>query len=139
MAIKREKGEKSKVKTTFKLFLLMFLVLLVFMGSFMFYLSRGVNQGEDIELNGVNLEDKEDGIYEGEFKGGRWSNKLAVKLKNQEIVNIDILNDVTFVKSEVTKELFNRVIKEQDTQVDTVSGATVTSKAYLKAIENALN
>ena len=139
MAIKREKGEKSKVRTAFKLFLLMVLVLLVLMGSFMFYLSRGLKQGEDIELNGVNLQNKEDGIYTGQYNAGRWTNELVVKLKNQEIVNIDIVDDVTFVKSEVTKELFNRVIKEQDTQVDTVSGATVTSKAYLKAIENALN
>jgi len=31
-----------------------------------------------------------------------------------------------------------RVIEAQSTDIDAVSGATVTSKAYLKAIENAL-
>jgi major membrane immunogen (membrane-anchored lipoprotein) len=32
-----------------------------------------------------------------------------------------------------------RVIREQSLQVDTISGATLTSKAFLKAIENALD
>jgi uncharacterized protein with FMN-binding domain len=36
-------------------------------------------------------------------------------------------------------EIVNLVIEAQDTQVDTVSGATVTSKAYLSAIEDAFN
>jgi uncharacterized protein with FMN-binding domain len=38
----------------------------------------------------------------------------------------------------VSEELFQRVIAQQTTQVDAVSGSTVTSRAYLKAIENAL-
>ena len=36
------------------------------------------------------------------------------------------------------KELYDRVIKAQSLQVDTISSATLTSKAYLKAVENAL-
>lgn len=39
----------------------------------------------------------------------------------------------------LSDELFSDVIKSQNTTVDTISGATVTSKAYLKSIENALN
>lgn len=127
------------MKRVFKIFLSVFIIFLVIMGSGIFYLSRGLSEGEDIDLEGVNLQNKEDGIYTGQYNAGRWTNELVVKLQNKEIINIDIVDDVTFVKSEVTKELFNSVIKEQDTQVDTVSGATVTSKAYLKAIENALN
>ncbi|WP_423055650.1 FMN-binding protein [Acetobacterium carbinolicum] len=38
----------------------------------------------------------------------------------------------------MTSTIINQVIKIQNTTVDTVSGATVTSKAYLKSIENAL-
>ncbi len=34
--------------------------------------------------------------------------------------------------------LFSRVIEAQSLQVDTVSHATITSKAFLKSIENAL-
>ena len=34
--------------------------------------------------------------------------------------------------------LFERVIEEQSLQVDTISSATLTSKAYLQCVENAL-
>jgi uncharacterized protein with FMN-binding domain len=34
--------------------------------------------------------------------------------------------------------LYERVIEAQSLQVDTVSGATLTSKAYLKSVEDAL-
>lgn len=34
--------------------------------------------------------------------------------------------------------LFNRVIDQQSLKVDVISGATITSKVHLKAVENAL-
>jgi uncharacterized protein with FMN-binding domain len=34
--------------------------------------------------------------------------------------------------------LFRHVIESQSLQVDVISGATLTSKAHLKALENAL-
>jgi len=42
-------------------------------------------------------------------------------------------------KLERGEKKFNKVIEAQNTIVDAVSGATVTTKAYLKAIESALN
>ncbi len=36
------------------------------------------------------------------------------------------------------ERLYARVIQAQSLQVDTISGATLTSKAYLQAVENAL-
>ena len=44
-----------------------------------------------------------------------------------------------FRVTDVEDELINNVIKNQSLDVDVVSGATVSSKAILKAIENALN
>ena len=43
-----------------------------------------------------------------------------------------------FKMDEITTELFDRVIQNQSLDVDIETGATVTSHAYLKAIENAL-
>ncbi|WP_368487958.1 FMN-binding protein [Clostridium sp. BJN0013] len=36
------------------------------------------------------------------------------------------------------EDLFQKVIELQSLQVDIISGATLTSKAHLKALENAL-
>lgn len=41
-------------------------------------------------------------------------------------------------KPELTDKLYDSVIKAQSLKVVTVSGATITSKAYLKSVENAL-
>lgn len=39
---------------------------------------------------------------------------------------------------EIAENIINKVIESQSIDIDVVSGTTVTSKAYLKAIENAL-
>jgi uncharacterized protein with FMN-binding domain len=41
-------------------------------------------------------------------------------------------------KNTQAEVLYERVIQAQSLQVDTISSATLTSKAYLKAVENAL-
>lgn len=109
---------------------------LVFAGG-IFYLSRGLNS--DIQLSGVNSSKLNDGIYKGKYEAGRWTNELNITINDHKITRIEIEDDVTFSKPDVSDDLFNRVILEQDTTVDAVSGATITSKAYLKSIENALN
>lgn len=74
------------------------------------------------------MSNAKDGIYYGKCKFGRWSNHLSVMVKNKKFIDIKITKDVTFSKSDVSDELFNRVIESQNTEVDAVSGATVTSK-----------
>jgi len=55
------------------------------------------------------------------------------------ITNIEVLKDVRFpANEEMRQELFDRIIDQQSLQVDTITGATVTSRAYLKSIEEAL-
>ena len=51
------------------------------------------------------------------------------------LINVSTL---MFKIDEVTKTLFDRVIQNQSLDVDIETGATVTSHAYLKAIENAV-
>lgn len=115
------------------------LVLIIILIGGIFYLIHGLNEGRNSELNGIVPSQLEDGVYNGSYHAGRWSNQLYVKVENQKISEINIKNDVTFTKSGVSDELFNKVIEAQNTKVDLVSGATVTSKAYLKSIEDALN
>ena len=119
---------------------------LVFLGivllisvAYTFYLSRGLHSVESIEIIDVNLSTLPDGIYTGRYSEGRWRNTVEVTVSNRKITAINPLQTVAFEKEDVTKSLFKSVIDEQKITVDTVSGATVTSKTYLKAIENALH
>jgi uncharacterized protein with FMN-binding domain len=103
------------------------------------YFSTGLDLERQPEILGIDPSTFSDGTYTGHYKGGRWTNDIAVTISNGKIVGIEIIEDVTFNDKEMSDTLFHRVLEQQTTAVDTVSGATVTSKAYLKAIENALN
>ena len=127
------------MKGIFKIIIAILCILLLVFASGMFYLSRGLNEVRNIEVNGIDVSDLNDGIYSGKYNAGRWSNQLNVTVRDHKITKINIEDDVTFAKSDVSNELFNKVIEAQNTKVDAISQATVTSKAYLMSIENALN
>lgn len=117
--------------------LIMALLILVAAGGVV-YLNQGLRAGRDIEIEGVNITNLSDGSYPGEYKAGRWSNKVMVTVEGGRIESIRITDDVTFADPGLSDEVFRKVIYAQDTKTDVVSGATVTTKAYLKSIENAL-
>ncbi|TYC84295.1 FMN-binding protein [Acetobacterium wieringae] len=104
-----------------------------------FYITNGLEAGENLAINPVDLKGIEDGTYTGVYTAGRWSNEVAVSVADHQISNIAVVKTVTMEKPEVTDALIHAVIEKQNTTVDTVSGATVSSKAYLKSIENALS
>lgn len=120
------------------LFAVIVFFVLVFAGG-VFYLNNGLESGRNVVLSGLDMSDIHDGVYHGTYKSGRWSNTVAVTVINKRITNIEIIDDVTFAEPEISGLLFSKVIEAQDTDVDIVSGATVTSLAYLKSIENAIN
>jgi uncharacterized protein with FMN-binding domain len=126
------------MKKLLKLLLAFVVVVAVIMAGSMVYLTRGLEEGKNVEISGLDLSKVGDGTYTGSFEEGRWTNRLQVTVMDHKITDIKILDDVAFSKPEISEDLFGRVIKAQDTRVDAVSQATVTSKAYLKAIEDAI-
>ncbi|WP_367270567.1 FMN-binding protein [uncultured Clostridium sp.] len=58
-------------------------------------------------------------------------------VNNNKIEDIELLNHKN-ERGKPAEIIVNEVIKEQKITVDTVSGATNSSKVILKAIENAL-
>lgn len=127
------------MKKLLKIVLIVILMFILVSGGGMFYLSRGLDAGKSLVINGIKPSALSDGTYIGKYSGGRWTNELKVTIKDKKITQIDVMKDVMVPKPEWTKELFNSVIEKQSTNVDTVSGATITSKAYLKSIETALS
>lgn len=127
------------MKKAIKVILVILIVLLVIAGTGALYLTRGLDSGKKIPIGKVEPSQLESGVYEGEYRGGRWSNKIKVTVKDQQITRIHVVKTVLFERPEVTRAIIDRVIKNQNTDVDVISGSTVTSKAYLKSIENALS
>lgn len=112
------------------------LVVLVVAG--LLYLSRGLNQGASITIDEIDISSLPDGIYEGTYRAGRWTNTVEVDVADGRMTAIRAVKDVQFALAEVRKQTIDRVLEKQSPAVDAVSGATVTSKAYLKAVEKAL-
>lgn len=90
-----------------------------------------------IVIKDVNLNKVADGHYIGSYDVNFIAAKVQVNVKNHTIVSIKLLKHKTErgQKAEVIPE---RVVKAQSLKVDTITGATNSSKVILKAIQNAL-
>jgi len=98
-------------------------------------------EGKNLPIAAVDFNNLKDGTYIGEYEGGMnklRTNKVQVIVSSGEVTDIKILEHKENQKPEFTGKLYGGVIKAQSLQVDTISGATITSKAYLKSVENAL-
>ena len=123
-----------------KVFLIVGGVILIALAALFFGVTNGLSEGAKVPLDGIDLTGVADGAYTGAYDFKRWSNTLVVHVEGHAITGIDVEKNVPGAEiTDCFDEVRRRVIEAQDTRVDTVSGATVTSKAYLKAIENAIN
>lgn len=117
-----------------KIFLCVLLVIIV---SGLFIMTRGIKEGKAVEINSVDISKLEDGTYVGKYSKDRWTSEVKVSVKNKKIENIKVLSEP--LTPDVSSELSEKIIEKQNVNVDVISGATVSSKAYLKSVENALN
>jgi uncharacterized protein with FMN-binding domain len=121
-----------------KLLIILGIIVVVLVVLF-FRVTDGLTEGVRVTIDGINLSNIPDGRYTGVYEFKRWSNTVAVNVENHKITAVDIEQDVPGAGiTNCSGEVIRRVVESQTTLVDAVSGATVTSKAYLKSIENAL-
>ena len=83
--------------------------------------------------------DLEDGVYKGTGTGYAGDITVSVLIKDKQIVSIDILSssdDAAFFSR--AKAVIDKIIEGQTLDVDTVSGATFSSRGIISAVKNAL-
>ena len=83
--------------------------------------------------------DLTDGVYKGTGTGYAGGITVAVQIKDKQIVAIDILSssdDAAFFKR--AQAVIDKIIEGQTLDVDTVSGATYSSRGIISAVKNAL-
>jgi uncharacterized protein with FMN-binding domain len=106
------------------------------------FLTKEHNEARSLSLNAVDFGNLNDGIFVGEYEGGmyKWrANKAQVTVSSGKVSDIKLLSSSDPGRANTQQDLlYDRVIKEQSLQVDVISGATLTSKGYLQAVENAL-
>lgn len=85
----------------------------------------------------INISDISDGVYIGEYDVNFIYAKVEVTVQNGEITNISILEHRN-ERGKSAEAITNKIVDEQKTDVDAISGATNSSTVIKKAVENAL-
>ena len=83
--------------------------------------------------------DLTDGVYKGTGTGYAGDITVAVQIKDKQIVAIDILSSsdyAAFFKR--AQAVIDKIIEGQTLDVDTVSGATYSSRGIISAVKNAM-
>lgn len=131
---KREVKHHIKQKT-----IIMIVLPLVIVGiGFITFHSISLNKIRNMPIGSVDLTKVNDGIYKGEAAAGSYIYKVEVDVKDHKIVNIKDVGNRKSTYVAYAEGVFPKIIKEQKVNVDAVTGATTTSKAFMKAVENAL-
>jgi len=124
-----------------KILLLILLVLIVIGGitaaSLASKMDRELNALVAEEIAVINLSTLEDGSYDGTYKAFPIDVELTVNISDHAIQSVDLIKHFNG-QGEAAEAILEDVVKAQSLQVDTVSGATYSSKVILKAIEAAL-
>jgi uncharacterized protein with FMN-binding domain len=135
---------KGKIGMLINILVILLIVVVLVLGGGLLFTAGERREAKDLPIGIVDFNKLKDGTYTGEYEGGmyKWrANKVQVKVSSGKVTEITRMGDKRQGIDENSKlpdELFGRVIEAQSLQVDTISGATLTSKAYLKSVENAL-
>lgn len=96
--------------------------------------------GEVTDLNQATSYETKDNEYIGEGTG--MGGKLVVKvtMDGDKIANVEIVehSESENISDPAIEQLPKAIVEANGTEVDTISGATVTSKAIIEAVNNAL-
>ncbi len=125
-------------------------VLVLAMGGGILFTGPGRRELQEMKFAVMDFQSLQKGIYEGEYKGTKdqfRNERVQVTISEDGVSDIKVLNGPVLKEGKAVEirngltidDLSQRVIKSQSLAVDVLSGATLTSKAHLKAVENALD
>jgi uncharacterized protein with FMN-binding domain len=93
----------------------------------------------NLPIGHIDLSQVKDGAFSGEYAYAGFTYEVRVTVAAHKITDIALVKNRTTRQAKMAAGVATRVLDQQRNDVDAVSGATTTSKALLKAIENALN
>lgn len=100
-------------------------------------LSFACKEYEDIVIKDVALNSAKDGVYSGEYNTTLVKVIVKVNIKDNSIEEVKIVKHQCG-KGKKAESVVDKVVQKQSLKVDTITGATYSSKVILKAIEKAV-
>jgi uncharacterized protein with FMN-binding domain len=117
--------------------LILGIVLVAGLGLLVF--NRGMGEILALEIAPIELAGVPAGVYQGSFSQNRWSYQVEVQ------VGAGVLEDIIIVSSmhdaivgKWNEQVVQEILQKQSLDIQGVSGATVTTKALQKAVQNAI-
>ncbi len=140
---KGKQNGKRKAKGCAIVLLIILVLLAVGGGIGWSFIAKEHREARSLPLNAVDFDRlKNDGIYHGVYEGGMYgwrTNECDVTVRNGRVTGIQLVGSQDPGAENTDYEmLYDRVIEAQSLRVDTISGATFTSKGWLQCVENAL-
>lgn len=91
-----------------------------------------------IRIADSDLSQLRDGFYFGKSTMGGFTYEVEVKITDKQIEEIKIISNRESFYARFAEGVIPRIKKNNNANVDTITGATTTSKCLMKAVENAL-
>ncbi|NPV02901.1 MAG: FMN-binding protein [Brevinematales bacterium] len=107
-------------------------------GIGVYFGTKGMKEIKEMSIGTPDVSKLSNGVYHGEFHHARWNYSLEVKVQGGKIAGITYVPTDMGMKAEMSDKIIQSILDKQNLQLDTYSGATIDSKAFLKAVENAL-
>lgn len=116
---------------------IVFLILIAILAIFLYRMYAKI-QAQYSAIHPVLLENIPDGVYRGNAGEFLVSVELEVSVVDHQITEVRILHQICGSNYKAL-DTVTRILKEQSILVDTVSGATTSSRSIMAAVYAALN
>lgn len=117
--------------------IILVVVVVAFTGMY-FYLSRNLDELVEAPIENIDVSSLESGTYVGEYSVPPVSATVEVRISDGRIDQILLLDHGNGM-GQPAEAIIDDVIEKQSLQIDSISGATYSSRVILKAIEDALS
>ncbi len=97
---------------------------------------NGMSYVRGMTVAPVDLSRVTDGTHHGEFSRGRFHYAVDVSVADHQIQSV---TETDTSANDITRKIAQQIVAQQALPADAVSGASLTTKAFSKAVENALS
>ncbi|MEM1484244.1 FMN-binding protein [Oscillospiraceae bacterium PP1C4] len=113
------------------------IILALFLVKYLMDVHKYKTAVNNMAISDIDISKVPDGHYEGECDVDYIYAKVSVTIKNGAITELKLLKHRN-ERGAIAEKIIDNILAKQTIDVDTISGATNSSKVIKKAIENAL-
>jgi len=130
-----KRKQKSKMKRSLVFGIVVTLVMIMIAFLILNFLT--LQKFRKIKIEDTDVSSLADGTYSGNAFIGGFTYKVQAIIQNHKIVEVKTIANRKSSYARFAEGVLPRILAAQNANVDTITGATTTSKALLKAVENA--